>query len=336
MSIKKKIDNIIKLSGSISIQDFVELSNFDDEGFYNLDEASKISDKGHFITSPEITPLFGYSIVNQFMQIFKKDSKVHLLELGPGNGTLIKDICNYLSNQNIEISQISILERSVYFKKKVKENFYNNINFLDSLSELSIDKKEVLFVYSNEFFDSLSAKQYIFKNDEFYEIKITKKNDQYKLIHEGSLVSKFLKNYYSEYNFKNGDILEHSNFFINYLEDLKNILERRFFFSATDYGYNRLPKESTLRLISNHKPIGLFDKFENVDYSFGVNFEIINKIFKKFNPILIEQKNLIKTFLPENFKNTKDKNTNKAIELISGKTFSNIGNSFKNISFFSK
>ena len=86
MSIKTKIDKIIKSLGSISIQDFVELSNFDDEGFYNLKDVSKISKKGHFITSPEITPLFGLCLCNQFLQTFKNTKKVHLLELGPGNG----------------------------------------------------------------------------------------------------------------------------------------------------------------------------------------------------------------------------------------------------------
>ena len=41
MPIKTKVDKIIRSMGSISIQDFIELSNFDSEGFYNLDEKSK-------------------------------------------------------------------------------------------------------------------------------------------------------------------------------------------------------------------------------------------------------------------------------------------------------
>ena len=336
MPIKKKLDNIIKSLGSLSIQDFVELSNFDEEGFYNLEEISKISKEGHFITSPEITPLFGYSLCNQFIKVFKNPNKVHLLELGPGNGSLTKDIYEYLTNLGIRVSQISVLERSSYFKDRITKKFSNKINFLDNLRDLLFNSNETLFIYSNEFFDAISAKQFVFKNKEFHEIKITKENNQYKLIHEGTLFSQILKDFYSEYNFKDGDILEHSNYLLNYLEDLKSKIKSNFFFTTTDYGYKKLPKVSTLRLISDHQPINLFDRFENVDYSFGVNFELISKIFMEFNPVLITQKKLIENFIPRDFKGINDKDTNLAIELLTDKTFFNMGESFNNISFFSK
>jgi len=96
MSIQAKIDQAIHHLGSISIQDFIEISNFDNEGFYNKKENEKISRKGHFITSPEITPLFGYTLCNQFLKQFPNTKKVQLLELGPGNGTLTQDIINFL------------------------------------------------------------------------------------------------------------------------------------------------------------------------------------------------------------------------------------------------
>ena len=54
MSIQTKIDTIIKSVGSINIQDFVELSNFDKtSGFYNKPNIEKIGTSGQFITSPE-------------------------------------------------------------------------------------------------------------------------------------------------------------------------------------------------------------------------------------------------------------------------------------------
>ena len=83
MSIQAKIDQVIHQLGSISIQDFIEISNFDQEGFYNKKENEKISEKGHFITSPEITPLFGYTLCNQFLNKFPNTKKVQLIELGP-------------------------------------------------------------------------------------------------------------------------------------------------------------------------------------------------------------------------------------------------------------
>jgi hypothetical protein len=46
MSVQQKIDLAIKSFGSISIQDFVEISNFSQkDGFYNSDELQKIGKK---------------------------------------------------------------------------------------------------------------------------------------------------------------------------------------------------------------------------------------------------------------------------------------------------
>ena len=113
MSVQQKIDLAIRTFGSISIQDFVEISNFSKEvGFYNSEEIQKIGNKGHFITSPEISSLFGKCLTNQFLSIFSQVKKVHLIEFGPGNGYLTLDILHYLKSKKIEVQKISILEKS--------------------------------------------------------------------------------------------------------------------------------------------------------------------------------------------------------------------------------
>ena len=99
MSIQAKIDTIIKSVGSINIQDFVEISNFDkDSGFYNKPNIEKIGKDGQFITSPEISSLFSIALSNQFLKEFPKTKNVNLLELGPGNGLLTIDIYYYLKS----------------------------------------------------------------------------------------------------------------------------------------------------------------------------------------------------------------------------------------------
>ena len=71
MSVQQKIDLAIRATGSISIQDFVEISNFSKkDGFYNSEEIQKIGNRGHFITSPEISSLFGICLTNQFLSVF--------------------------------------------------------------------------------------------------------------------------------------------------------------------------------------------------------------------------------------------------------------------------
>ena len=334
MSIQTKIDTIIKSVGSINIQDFVELSNFDKiSGFYNKPNIEKIGKSGQFITSPEISSLFSIAITNQFLKEFPKVKNVNLFELGPGNGLLSMDVCNYLKSKNINVNDVTLLEKSDYFREKILEKLEFKVNFIKNIYDYKIDNGDMVFIYSNEFFDAIGSKQFIFNNGNFNEIKISKNNDEYLLIKDSTIISKELLNYYSSYNFKNNDILEHSNLILNILGDIQKLECKKYFFTTTDYGYTKLPFKSTLRLLSNHEKLNLFDKFENVDYSFGVNFELLNNFFLKNNPYIINQKDLIINNLPSEYLKSSDKNIRETIDLISGKKFGDMGTSFLNLSF---
>ncbi len=335
MSVQQKIDLAIRASGSISIQDFVEISNFSKkDGFYNSEEMQKIGNNGHFITSPEISSLFGVCLTNQFLSVFPNIKNVHLIEFGPGNGYLTLDIFNYLKSKKIEVQKISILEKSDYFIREIKKKIPSAEVFND-LQNIKINPDMTTFVYSNEFFDTFGSKQYIHQNKKFNEIKITKINNEYKLVYEENLISAHLKNRYSNYDFEEKDILEHSILIDNLLLQIKEKLNKNFFFSTTDYGYLKLPRKSTLRLISNHNKVGLFEEFENIDYSFSVNFEYLKDNFMTFEPKVISQKELFKNFLNENTYSENKDEVNKTIDMLGGSHFENMGGQFLNFSFYS-
>ena len=334
MSIQTKIDKIIKSVGSINIQDFVELSNFDKtSGFYNKPHIEKIGKSGQFITSPEISSLFSIAITNLFLKEFPKVKNVNLFELGPGNGLLSMDICHYLKSKNINVNNVTLLEKSDYFREKISKKLEFKVSFIENIYDYKIDNGDLVFIYSNEFFDAIGSKQFIFYNGNFNEIKISKNNDNYLLIKDSTIISQELLDYYSSYKFKDNDILEHSNLIMNILTDIQELDCKKLFFTTTDYGYTKLPFKSTLRLLSNHKKLNLFDEFENVDYSFGVNFELLNSFFLKNNPLIIYQKDLIFNNLPNEYFNSSDRNVRKIIDLISGKEFEDMGTAFLNFSF---
>ena len=146
-------------------------------GFYNSEEIQKIGNKGHFITSPEISSLFGKCLTNQFLSIFSQVKKVHLIEFGPGNGYLTLDILHYLKSKKIEVQKISILEKSDYFTKEIKKKI-PFAEVFDDFHNIKINPNITTFIYSNEFFDAFGSKQYIHQNKKFNEIKITKNNNK--------------------------------------------------------------------------------------------------------------------------------------------------------------
>ena len=154
-------------------------------------------------------------------------------------------------------------------------------------------------------------------------------------MYEENLISAHLKNRYSNYEFEDKDILEHSVLIDNLLIKLKEKLKKNFFFSTTDYGYLKLPRKSTLRLISNHKKVNLFEEFENIDYSFGVNFEYLKDNFDTFKPKVISQKELFENYLNQNTYSENIDKVDKTIDMLCGSNFENMGDQFLNISFYS-
>ena len=99
---------------------------------------------------------------------------------------------------------------------------------------------------------------------------------------------------------------------------------KSFYFYAIDYGYTSPPLTQTLRLIKNHKKIELFKEFENVDYSFAVNFNEISNYFEKFR--IMNQKQLIDNYCPIEFRESDNIDVKNILKFLSD---GEIGNKFK-------
>ncbi len=72
------------------------------------DDKDQFGQKGDFITSPEISQIFGELLgiwlVTEWMAQGKKSSGVELVELGPGRGTLMDDMLRvcYLASRKFD------------------------------------------------------------------------------------------------------------------------------------------------------------------------------------------------------------------------------------------
>ena len=162
--IKKQIS---QKKRDIRLDKFVNYALFNKHGYYF--RKKPIGKKNDFITAPEISQMFGEIIGLYLYYIWKEKIKSYfnLVELGPGNGTLFKDIERSLIKYNdfassAKISFIEINNSLVNIQKKqINNNVFKNISWY---KKINFGSKKPSIIYSNEFFDCFPVRQFIFKN----------------------------------------------------------------------------------------------------------------------------------------------------------------------------
>ena len=172
------IKNAIKEKGPLTIRKYMETClHHEKYGYYMT--RNPIGKHGDFITAPEISPIFGELIGVWLVHTWKalgEPSEFNLVELGPGNGTLLKDIWIATANwpKFQKSADIYLYEKSVVLQKAQSNNLKNiDIKWVENLEELP-DKKMICF--SNEFFDALPIRQFMFMNQSLFEKKISLDN----------------------------------------------------------------------------------------------------------------------------------------------------------------
>ena len=107
---KKIIEEIVKSKIGISLENFINICLYDENGYYN--KLKFFGKSGDFTTAPEISQLFGevLGVYIYFIWQQKYNANFNLIELGAGNGTLLVDMLritkkfnNFQKNINIKI-----------------------------------------------------------------------------------------------------------------------------------------------------------------------------------------------------------------------------------------
>ena len=166
----KIIDEIQKRNCGISLEKFIDICLFDNEGYYEI--SNPLGKSGDFITSPEISQLFGEILGLYIYSLWhdKYKEKFNLIELGPGNGTLLIDILRItktLVNFH-NFLNIHLIEKNKYLINKQKQNLllnrFENINLKWHDDFINIDERPSI-IFANEFLDCLPIRQFIKKNN---------------------------------------------------------------------------------------------------------------------------------------------------------------------------
>ncbi len=316
---RKKINKTKLLNNkkNLRLDKFIDLVLYEKNGYYL--SKKPIGRKFDFVTSPEISQMFG-EIIGVYLLYYWKEkinSKFNLIELGPGNGTLFKDIertakilPNFFENADVNFIEINkelrkIQKKNLNYFKQSKIRWSKAFNFRSKLPSI---------IYSNEFFDCFPVRQFINDNNHWFEryVKFNEKENKYYSINK-RVVTKKILDYLNKY--KRQKIYEVSFSRNKYFEQIcKYLKKNRGLCILIDYGYNKKLKNFTLQAIYNHKKTSIFENIGQQDISSHVNFNELIVIAKQnklqINEFVTQRDFLIKYGILERKKKLLIKNSN--------------------------
>ncbi|MBX3573646.1 MAG: class I SAM-dependent methyltransferase [Mesorhizobium sp.] len=161
-----RIKDLIVASGPISVADYMAMCLFDPEdGYYTTREPFGV--EGDFTTAPEISQMFG-EIVGVWLtaawQALGRPLPATIAEIGPGRGTLMKDLLRTIRRLEPEFasgSQIALIEASprlVEVQRRTLGEWSDRAAWLSSVDELLANP---LFIVGNELFDAIPVRQFV-------------------------------------------------------------------------------------------------------------------------------------------------------------------------------
>ena len=157
-----KIRDMILQDGPIPLELYMMLAlSHPSLGYYA--SRDPLGEKGDFITSPEISQMFG-----ELLGLWAVDAwtnmgspgELHLIELGPGRGTLMQDALRAakLAPDFLAALQVHLVEASPILIEAQKQRLSGYANQIHWHASLDTIPEGPSIVLANEFFDALPVR----------------------------------------------------------------------------------------------------------------------------------------------------------------------------------
>ena len=275
-------------TNNLPLDQFINFALYDkDKGFYM--KKNPFGEDGDFITAPNITRLFSEIIAIWTITFWKSigsPKKFNLLELGAGNGEMMKVIDETLMNfrECYSACNFVIHEKSDFLINEQKKNLNSKkFSWLKNIEK--INSNPTIFL-ANEFFDAIPIKQFFKKKDGWFE-RFVNLNDPKKaeFKEEKIDIEKIEKNLNFEIS-KNQSIIEYSPDTFKYLRIICDLIKKNDGgMLIIDYGYSNGKMHETLQAVNNHKYSNILENIGDSDITYNINFRLFEKFLNKFKVI---------------------------------------------------
>ena len=289
----------IDRNNNLPLDQFINLALYDKNNGYYM-KKNPFGKSGDFITAPNITRLFSEIIAVWSLTFWKSmgsPNQFNLLELGAGNGEMMKVINETLMNfpDCYKACNFMIHEKSDFLISEQKKNLdYKKFSWVTNLEK--INTNPTIFL-ANEFFDAIPIKQF-FKKKHGWTERFVNLNDPKKAKFKDEKID--IKEIERNLNFrisKNQKIIEYSPKGFEYLKVVCNLIQKNDGgMLIIDYGYADSKMHETLQAINNHKYSNILENIGDSDITHNINFSSFEQFINQFNEvnsIFTNQKNFL-------------------------------------------
>ncbi|MEI9408760.1 class I SAM-dependent methyltransferase [Mesorhizobium salmacidum] len=172
--LKSRIVDLIEAVGPMPINEYMALCLFDPrDGYYTTREPFGAA--GDFITAPEISQMFGELVAVWLYQAWAaigRPMPVTVAEIGPGRGTLMKDMLRTLSRldpalaNSAAFAMIETSPRLTEIQKQMLGATPLAVSWHETIDTLP---RQPLLIVGNELFDAMPIRQFVRAGAEWRE-----------------------------------------------------------------------------------------------------------------------------------------------------------------------
>ncbi|MAB00600.1 MAG: methyltransferase [Stappia sp.] len=286
-----RLREIVTHNGPMPVADFMALCLGDPVHGYYM-QAEPFGAAGDFITAPEVSQLFG-EMVGIFLltawQRMGEPERFHLVEFGPGRGTLMADVLRVLALRPAALAGVTphLVETSARLREVQRETLaarapapVNAPCWHDSANGLPEDAP--LLVVANEFFDALPIRQHVLNAGQWRErcIGIDDAGALAFALGPGTLAPADLPGDLSRV--ADGAVIETQPVANAIAEELGARLAAQGGAGLViDYGYPRTAPGDTLQAMRAHAHVPVLDEPGRADLTAHVNFEALARAFMR-------------------------------------------------------
>ena len=174
-------DKIHAAGGWISFEQFMNLALYTPGMGYYSSGATKLGSAGDFVTASEISSLFGRTLAQQVIQIYRQISQTDILEFGAGSGKLALDLLFELEKSDALPGKYFILEISAELRQRqqmlLADKAPHLVHLVEWLEQLPAQFNGIIL--ANEVLDAMPVHMVAWHNNELFERGVIWQNDQF-------------------------------------------------------------------------------------------------------------------------------------------------------------